>query len=1078
MVQAPMLSSPLKQTTEIDWIEPLKIYIRHNYGDDPEKYAEECQTLNRLRQDMRGAGADSASGRDLLYRYYGQLELLDLRFPVDENHIKISFTWYDAFTHKPTSQYSLAFEKASVIFNISAVLSCHAATQNRAEDNGLKTAYHSFQASAGMFTYINENFLHAPSTDLNRDTVKTLIHLTLAQAQEIFLEKQTRDGKKPGLLAKLAAQAHFLYGQAKEGLETESLKGVFDPSWLKYVQVKGPYLTAVAEYNQALADDEAGQYGIAIARLELADKAAKTAYNGAKTFPSKPQPTSNLGNDTASALQTITKRQTEVVAEKLTSLTRDNDLIYHQTVPGEASVQPVSKLPAAKAIPVSELYQGQDIQRIIGPDIFQKIVPMSVTESASMYDEEKAKLIRSEAEKVEQANGEMAASLDYLKLPQSLNVLKGGAEAEIVSDPEFERWCSEMTNHESFGRAFEQLTRDKASVLESLAKSTKSLDMEESVCEKMRSKYGGDWTQQPSSRLTSTLRTDIKSYKDTVDQASNSDAQLLTTARQFEADFDEMRRAGENEEADVLYQQAMIKAGAGTGRRNTGENLLDEDYGEGGPSIADQVEHVEELLRKLNLVKRERSQVLKDLKDKVHNDDISNVLILNKKQIANHENQLFQAELEKFRSHQNRLISTVHKQQSLLKELTRSFGDLLQDKRVRTDQQKFENMQKSKAQVKNKYKKVFTAHEDMVQGLMRAQAFYSEMKDSVDSLAKNVEAFVNNRRAEGAQLLQQIEQNKSNAASGQAVAEQERLQKLMERMSMEPSKTPTSPQGHRPAPLAPQFSYNQDQPPLRSPGHSGANADPRFTIPPRENPVPVIPNGYQSHPSSHTPQPPAPHSVMSPMNPQSHPAFTQSATPVPTSQSYNPMAYPERNSSMAQQPQSQHYAYAQQPQQGQSQYQYHQPQAQSLPQRPPQPQLSTGQPYFQQSHTPHPQSVQSPPPLNFTSPSQQYPSFAFPQMTSPQNQYPPGQQQQWPGYGGVPQNYVPPPPPPGPPGGGSSTQYSQNTWSNASGPGGYANYQHRSQGQGQVQQPQIQPQPGGNNASGSGDPWAGLNQWK
>jgi hypothetical protein len=43
---------------------------------------------------MRGAGKDSAAGRDLLYRYYGQLELLDLRFPVDENHIKISFTWY------------------------------------------------------------------------------------------------------------------------------------------------------------------------------------------------------------------------------------------------------------------------------------------------------------------------------------------------------------------------------------------------------------------------------------------------------------------------------------------------------------------------------------------------------------------------------------------------------------------------------------------------------------------------------------------------------------------------------------------------------------------------------------------------------------------------------------------------------------------------------------------------------------------------------------------------------------------------------------------------------------------------
>lgn len=96
MLQAPMISSPLKQTNEIDWVLPLKGYIRQTYGDDPERYSEECNTLNRLRQDMRGAGKDSAAGRDLLYRYYGQLELLDLRFPVDENHIKISFTWYTA----------------------------------------------------------------------------------------------------------------------------------------------------------------------------------------------------------------------------------------------------------------------------------------------------------------------------------------------------------------------------------------------------------------------------------------------------------------------------------------------------------------------------------------------------------------------------------------------------------------------------------------------------------------------------------------------------------------------------------------------------------------------------------------------------------------------------------------------------------------------------------------------------------------------------------------------------------------------------------------------------------------------
>lgn len=91
-----MISSPIKQTNEIDWITPLKGHIRNTYGDDAERYNEECTTLNRLRQDMRGAAKDTAAGRDLLYRYYGQLELLDLRFPVDETHVKVLFTWYAA----------------------------------------------------------------------------------------------------------------------------------------------------------------------------------------------------------------------------------------------------------------------------------------------------------------------------------------------------------------------------------------------------------------------------------------------------------------------------------------------------------------------------------------------------------------------------------------------------------------------------------------------------------------------------------------------------------------------------------------------------------------------------------------------------------------------------------------------------------------------------------------------------------------------------------------------------------------------------------------------------------------------
>jgi hypothetical protein len=88
-----------------------------------------------------------------------------------------------------------------------------------------------------MFTYINENFLHAPSSDLSRETVKTLIHITLAQAQEVFLEKQVKDQKKPALLAKLASQAASIYSQAVEGVQDNVNRAIFEKVWFLVVQV-------------------------------------------------------------------------------------------------------------------------------------------------------------------------------------------------------------------------------------------------------------------------------------------------------------------------------------------------------------------------------------------------------------------------------------------------------------------------------------------------------------------------------------------------------------------------------------------------------------------------------------------------------------------------------------------------------------------------------------------------------------------------------------------------------------------------------------------------------------------------
>ncbi|KAG6026009.1 bck1-like resistance to osmotic shock [Claviceps sp. Clav32 group G5] len=1023
MSHSPMISVPMKATNEVDWIAPLKSYIKESYGDDPERYAEECATLNRLRQDMRGAGKESTSGRDMLYRYYGQLELLDLRFPVDEQHIKIAFTWFDAFTQKPTTQYSLAFEKASVIFNISAVLSCYAVYQNRGEEALLKVAYHSLQASAGMYTYINENFLHAPSFDLSRETVKSLISIMLAQAQEVFLEKQVADQKKPGLLAKLASQAGYLYGQSIEGVQDNVNRAIFEKVWLIMVQIKANLLDSIAQYYQSLVDNESKQHGIAIGRLQVAETLAKEAERQARSFPSSVPVNSNLSADCGSILHDMSKRHLSTVQDKLRETVRENDYIYHHVVPAEASLAPIAKMSASKAIPVTELYAGLDMQRITGPDLFVKIVPLAVTESASLYDEEKAKLIRAETEKVDAANGEMAASLDYLRLPGALQILKGGFEPDVMPDEDFRQWCCDVADHDNPAEIFARLREEKESIVAMLDNISKQLDLEEITCEKMRATYEGEWNQQPSARSTTTLRSDVRKYREALDEAAKSDGQLATSLRQHENIIDEMRQAAQEGTVDQLFQNAVTRAHVrGSHAISSLEaepNLLDTDFGESAPSVKDQINKVEEILKKLNLIKRERNQVLKDLKEKVHNDDISQVLILNKKSIANYENQLFEQELEKFIPHQNRLLQAIHKQSQLMKELTVKFNDLLQDKQVRSEQSKYEAVQRQRSSVMLKYKRAYQEFLDMESGLQGAKIWYSDTRETVESLQKNVETFVLNRRAEGAQLLQQIQENRAASKSSQAELEQERLRELMGRMTVESPALPTpqTPTTGRPTSAAT---------PAAIPAVGQSPRYPQTMFQGQQYQVPTSPPAHQAqYPGYSSPPPP---STFSPptYNPSQYGPTTGPTSP-PASQTsfaggYMPQSPPPNQASFGQQPHqnkphpmygnyvgAQAQPHLQQPHQQsqpqQNQYQHQQPQAQPHPQ------------VHQQQAPPQPQS----------------------------------------GY--VPPGFVPPPPPPGPPPLGPQQTFH------------YQDYN----GKGEQTHEQ---RPLSSQTQSANDPWAGLHLWK
>lgn len=151
-----------------------------------------------------------------------------------------------------------------------------------------------------------------------------------------------------------------------------------------------------------------------------------------------------------------------------------------------------------------------------------------------------------------------------------------------------------------------------------------------------------------------------------------------------------------------------------------------------------------------------------------------------------------------------------------MKELTRTYSDLLSDKRVRQEQSKYEAFSRQRTSVLSKYKKVHQAFLDLQSGLERARTFYNEMKDTVESLSKNVDTFVTNRKSEGSQLLNSIENARSAKGGARADQEQNRLKELMERMSVDPAGSSAvlaqqnqPPPPRRPPPLQQTATYTQ-----------------------------------------------------------------------------------------------------------------------------------------------------------------------------------------------------------------------------------------------------------------------------
>lgn len=249
----PMIPLGLKETNELELRGSLEEFISQHYHEPGGEYEEAVAELMDLRQAVRTPSRDG-HGIALLFQYYNQLHFLERRFFSPDRQSALHFEWYDSLTGVPCTQKTVAFEKASVLFNIGGLYTQIGTRQDRSSQEGLDAAVDNFLRAAGTFQFIIENFSHAPSSDLGPECLNTLVQMMLGQARECLLEKAVLalagDASQMELCLELSQEAAHVSSQYEEAVQAAA--PCIPLSWVCLLQVKREHYRALADYFLAL----------------------------------------------------------------------------------------------------------------------------------------------------------------------------------------------------------------------------------------------------------------------------------------------------------------------------------------------------------------------------------------------------------------------------------------------------------------------------------------------------------------------------------------------------------------------------------------------------------------------------------------------------------------------------------------------------------------------------------------------------------------------------------------------------------------------------------------------------------
>ncbi|KAL6193319.1 PREDICTED: ALG-2 interacting protein X [Fragaria vesca subsp. vesca] len=521
-----MLAIFEKKTTQIDLYRPLRNYIAFHYSErEAQNLEDDLQTLKQLRSDLeRTPDPSLPARRDLLQNYYKALCLVETRFPIspDKDHINsVTFVWHDAFKNKQkASQQNIHLEKAAVLFNLGAVYSQIGLSYDRATVDGRRLASHAFIAAAGAFAFLRDNAATKASigssttVDLSVECAGMLERLMLAQAQESVFENTIAKGSTPGVCAKISRQVGLYYEEALAAANSPTLNQHFDKAWVSHMQLKAALFFAEACYRYGLELHEKEEIAEEIARLK----------SGISALAESKKSTRGAAQQ---ILDAISKLEANL-NRNLERAMKENDRVYLMRVPSVSSLPPLPAFAMVKPMAMSEVLDASKEK------MFASLVPDSSAKALSRYTEMVDDIIRTQAEKLQQASELTRVRLKEMDLPESILALEGNftLPTDLKEDVEAVQISGGPAGLEAELQQLRDLRRVNQEILVHIDELLQKEAREDS---QFRSQFGTRWTRPQSSTLTKNLQDRLSRFAANLKQASDSDARIERSVREHSA---------------------------------------------------------------------------------------------------------------------------------------------------------------------------------------------------------------------------------------------------------------------------------------------------------------------------------------------------------------------------------------------------------------------------------------------------------------------------------------------------------------------------------------------------------------